>query len=213
MPKKKGVTAGELLKQLAADPEFVAAEKERDRLEEREEAELQRAEAPLVDALREAGFAVDSVWDLVNTAAPYPRAIRVLLEHLELAYPPAIREGVARALAVPEARHAWGRLVRLYRSESDPRTKEGLAVAVAGAADDADDSVIDKLIELVSDPSNGNRVHLLDALERSANPRAREALRAAAQDPDLAIEAKATLRRLKRRRLRKGSDRKRPRGR
>ena len=47
----------------------MSAGKEEERL--REEAELRRAEQPLLQELRRVGFGLDSVWELVNTEAPY----------------------------------------------------------------------------------------------------------------------------------------------
>jgi hypothetical protein len=71
---KKKITAAELMAKLNADPEFVAkrAREEEERL--KREAEYRRAEAPLVDELRAAGFQVQSAWDLVNTPGLVPRS-------------------------------------------------------------------------------------------------------------------------------------------
>ena len=47
------------------------------------------------------GVEIDSVWDLVNTAEPYPAALPVLMEHLERdGYPDRVMESLGRALAV-----------------------------------------------------------------------------------------------------------------
>jgi hypothetical protein len=97
MSKRKGKTAAELMAELKADPEFVARQREQEQTRLRKEAEFQKAEAPLVNALKEVGVSVESVWDLVNTAAPYPKAVPSLLEHLQRPYPERVREGIARA--------------------------------------------------------------------------------------------------------------------
>jgi hypothetical protein len=160
------------------------------------EAEYRHAEAPLVDELRAAGFQVQSAWDLVNTPGSYPKAVPILLAHLPRPYPAAVREGIARALAVREASCGWEVLTRLYQDEHEVRAKDGLAVAIAAAAND---ELISDVIALARDTSQGpSRLLLLGALERSADPRARAALMDLGTDPDLTKEIQVILRRLKR---------------
>lgn len=79
---KKAVTAAELMATLEADPEFVAKRGKDDEARQRRADEWQRAEAPLVDDLRAAGFMVESARDLVNTSASYSEAVPILLAHL-----------------------------------------------------------------------------------------------------------------------------------
>lgn len=197
MTNKTWITAAELKAKLNADPEFVAnrARKEEERL--KREAEYRRAEAPLVDELRAAGFQVQSAWDLVNTPGSYPKAVPILLAHLPQAYPAAVREGIARALAVPETKAAgWDVLIRLYVAEAEDRVRDGLAVAIAATADD---EVIGEVIGLAREPRHGSsRLLLLSALERSADPRARAALMDLGTDPELTKEVQIILRRLNR---------------
>jgi len=193
---KKKITAAELMAKLNADPEFVAkrASEEEERL--KREAEYRRAEAPLVDELQAAGYQVQSAWDLVNTPGSYPPAVPILLAHLPRPYPAAVREGIARALAVREASCGWDVLTRLYRNEHEVRVKDGLAVAIAAASND---ELITDVIALARDTSQGpSRLLLLGALERSADPRARAALMDLGTDPDLTKEIQVILRRLKR---------------
>ena len=194
---KKKITAAKLMARLNADTEFVAKRQreEEDRL--KREAEYRRAEAPLVDELRAAGFQVQSAWDLVNTPGSYPKAVPILLAHLPRPYPPVVREGIARALAVPETKTAgWAVLTHLFGEEPDKRPKDGLAAAIAAAADD---EVIADVIALARDTRHGSsRLLLLSALERSADPRARAALMDLGTDPDLTKEIQVIQRRLKR---------------
>lgn len=138
------------------------------------------------------GFEVDSAWDLVNTSTPYPAALPILLEHVERPYPDRVREGIARALAVRDARVGWGTLVRLYRQEeAGTDAKDGLAVALAAASDD---EVVDDVISLVGDSTHGEgRLLLLRGLKRSRAPQARAALEEFAEDPVLGEEARRLL--------------------
>jgi len=192
---KKKVAASELMARLNANPDYVARKKEQDEAFQRREQEYARAETPLVEELRAAGVNVGSVWDLVNTANTYPQSLPILLNHLHRAYPDAIRDGIARALAVPSAKFAWSVLVKLFRQEQGKRTKDGLAVAISNIADDG---VIDELIALARDVEHGeSRLLLLSALERSQLPRARKALMELGVDPQLQKEVQIILRRVK----------------
>jgi hypothetical protein len=195
----KKITAAGLMAKLNSDPEFVAKRARDEEERRRREAEYRVAEAPLVEQLRDAGFQLHSVWDLVNTSTPYLKALPILVRHLSLSYPPAVREGIARSLAVPEAKDvAWETLTRLYREEPALRVKSGLAAAIATAADD---DTIGELIALVRDPTHGaSRLLLLSALERSGDPRADLALKELSRDPELSKEIQVILRRKRRKR-------------
>lgn len=80
----KGVTAGELMAKLAHDEDYQRTKEADDAQRQARVQELHDAERPIVADLRRAGVDVDSVWDLVNTSAPYPNALPVLVKHLEL---------------------------------------------------------------------------------------------------------------------------------
>ena len=194
---KTRITAAELLAKLNADPEFVAKRAREEAVRLEREAEYRLAEAPLVDELRAAGFQVQSAWDLVNTPGSYPKAVPILLAHLPRSYPAAVREGIARALAVPDAKDpGWSVLIRLYVDEPEDRVRSGLAAAIASAADD---EVMGDVIALARDARHGpSRLLLLNALERSTDPRARAALLNLGADPDLTKEIQVILRRLER---------------
>jgi HEAT repeat protein len=190
---KKKITAAELMAKLNADPVFVSRRDQKESERVKQEAEYKRAEAPLVNALRAAGFMVESSWDLVNTAVPYSGALEILLDHLSRPYPAAVREGIARALAVPQAKFAWKRIVKHFCDEQEARAKSGLAVTVAATADN---ETIEELIALARDSRHGSsRVLLLRALDRSSDPRARAALVGLATDPELKLEVEFLLRR------------------
>jgi hypothetical protein len=202
----------EELERLTAD-DFVRlklTEDEKSRLREinkaREQERVERAarlrdeEKPTVTELRNLGWNVNSVWDLVNTSDRYELAIPILLKHLALPYSDRTREGIARALAVPDARYAWPTLVVEYRKapmgrgvvapgdakELPLHAKDGLAVAVSATATDA---TIEELIALARDPSLGeSRVLLLRGIRKSKSPLAKRAIQDLASDPTLAKE-------------------------
>ena len=190
---KQRTTAAELMARLNADPEFVAKRASEEAERAKRDAEYTQAEAPLVEELRAAGRQVNSAWDLVNTPGTYPEVIPILLAHVSRPYPAAVREGIARALAVRESSCGWGLLSQLYRQESVERVKDGLAVALAAASND---ELLGELIELARDRANGpSRLLLLRGLDRTKDPRGLETLTYLAEDPDLEQEIAVILRR------------------
>jgi hypothetical protein len=196
-PKRR--TAEEFLAELDRDPTARENRERSDRAHYERVEKIRQAQEPLVRELRAVGLQVDSVWDLVNTRARYPRAIPVLMQHLERDYIPEVREGIARALAVPESADLWHRLLEIFGREP-PREKRdvkwALAVALAGASTE---ETVDGLMTLVRDPSNGKyRLAWLRPLLRSKNPKARELLESLRSDPDLRTELRFLLGRRKR---------------
>lgn len=199
--KTKATTAGELLAKLNADPEFVARAAERERARLQKVDEFRRAETPLISDLLAAGFSTESVWDLVNTGESYTAALPILVDHLPRAYPAAVREGIARALAVVDSRPWWDTLTRLYQAETDERVRGGLAAAIAASATD---DVLPELISLLRAGDHGeSRVILLSALERSTAVLAGQILEELRTDPVLGKQAQVSLRVRARRQKRK----------
>ena len=199
---KKGRTAGELQELLLADPEYQARKREIEAELQKGLAERKAAEAPLVKALNERGaVCVESVWQLVNSPEQYPQAIPILLEHLQRPYPDDVLEGIARALAVPDAIVGWPLLLRLFRDSGEQRlngVKTAIGCALAAAATER---VVPDLIELVRDRRHGeHRIVFLEALANSNRADARAALEEAGQDQELTREVRFLLRRVRRRR-------------
>jgi len=194
--KKLPKAAAELLSSLQSDPLWVAQRNERQKALQQQAIAYRQAEAPLVAALEEAGVHVASVWDLVNTHAPYPSAISTLLEHLSKPYPERVREGIARALAVPEAHHGWPLLLAAFYKETDTTTqgvKWALACALGAAGTDDE---LAEVIRLVRDRSLGrNRAPLLQVLARSRRPEAHDLLEELQSEAELADDAKRASRR------------------
>jgi len=199
---KKKITAAELMAKLNADPEFVAARAAKEAEHQARVSALRVEVSPVLEELRAVGCLVSSASDLMKPpypdAAPWPESLPVLLGHLQRdGYSADARELLARALAVPETKAlGWDVLTGLYVSEPECRVRDGLAAAIAAAADD---EVIGDVIALARDVRHGpSRLLLLSALERSADPRARVALTDLAGDPDLTKEIQIILRRLAR---------------
>lgn len=188
-------TAAELMAELQRSPEFVRDSAEGAAAAQQLEAETAAHEAPLIAALSRVSVNVRSVWDLVNSTADYGPAVQVLTEHLRLPYPPKVREGIARSLAVPSAKPYVRELIEAFVQEPTTRltsqTKWALACAVAAVADE---SLRDELLSLVSDPAHGEgRLMLLQALARFPDDRVVALIRTMAGDPEIGPGAKALL--------------------
>ncbi len=192
-PRRKrssGITAAELMAQLAQDKDYLARTAAAEAEREVRAQELRRAEQPIVADLRAAGVEVTSVWDLVNTAEPYPAALPVLLDHLQRGgYPDRVMESLATALAVGPAAFAWPTLRELYMNATGRGEVEGLAVALAASATP---DHLDGLIDLLHEESRGDtRVHFLRAIKRVGGQRGRDILTQLRSDPLFGPEARA----------------------
>ncbi|MEX1827893.1 hypothetical protein JNG39_09410 [Luteibacter sp. CQ10] len=171
--------------------EYQAMRARREEEMKQKQAAFALAEAPLVQALRDAGVEVDSAWDLVKTRDPYPKAIPVLLEHLGKPYPERVIEGILRSLAVPEARHAWQQLRDFFEAAPSQMTgglRWAAGIALNGASDD---SLLDDMADILRDPRFGHeRQALLSALARSGHAKAKMLLHELRDDPVLGKEIK-----------------------
>jgi hypothetical protein len=123
-----------------------------------QERALAEEDAMVVQALRAVGVEVRSVYDLVNSKEPYPEAIPALLELLPRVRNDRIKEGVARALGVREARPVAAKplirefLERPSETKSQQHTKWAVGNALAAAADD---SVFEEVLALLADRRHG----------------------------------------------------------
>ncbi|WP_148649578.1 hypothetical protein [Lysobacter antibioticus] len=159
---------------------------------------------PILSELRGVGVLTESIWSLLKRTEPYPEAIPILLKHLQLPYSDVTRDGLARALAVPEpeVHAAWPILVQQYitcptgrgivapgETEEWPLgAKDGLACALTMAVTEA---TLPEFISLVRDRSQGEgRVLLLSVLKkrRKKDPQIAQVIAELAGDPDLKKE-------------------------
>ena len=190
--KRQPMSATEFMAQLQVDQEYQLRKETFDaQLQVRADA-LRSAEGPIVADLREAGFDVSSVWDLVNTAEPYASALPVLLEHLERGgSPDRVMESLGRALAVKPSVVFWERLKARYRSARGSGEQEGLAVALAACATPAQ---TDDLISFLAEEERGlSRVLFVRPILGVGGERGRRVVKALRSDPVLGSEATALL--------------------
>lgn len=101
-------------------------------------------ESQLVEEIRQCGYAVNSVYDLVNNSphpvleraftGPYEKAYPVLIKHLDLDHERIIREGIIRALTVKDGgKEVEEALLKQFNSEENSDTKWVLANALKTA--------------------------------------------------------------------------------
>jgi hypothetical protein len=168
--RRGGVTAGELLSALEKDPAYRkrAAENEARRADA--ESLLRREQQSLIAEIRSHGWQIDSIWDLVNTGADYRALIPTLIDHLLRPYHPRIKEGIARALTVKQARPVAAEPLikefldfgREHPTAEHSKWAIGHALALTG-----DDSVFDQVAAILRDKTHGwTRSGMIDALPK-----------------------------------------------
>lgn len=191
--KRRPISAKDLMAELENDQEYQRKNAAFDAEMQAREAVLRTAEQPIVAALRGVGSQVDSVWDLVNTSEPYPLALPVLVEHLEIGgYPDRVMESLGRAMAVKPAVVYWSRLKALYLAPRSPGEEDGVAVALAATATEAQ---VDDLIAFLSLSERGeSRIYFLRPILRVGGRRGREVVSSLRSDSVFGKEARALLR-------------------
>ncbi|WP_370943268.1 HEAT repeat domain-containing protein [Amycolatopsis sp. cg5] len=143
------------------------------------------------------------LWGLVNSKARYRAAVPVLLDwlrHVDERVPEPdlgkVREGLVRALTVPEARPvAAPELIRQFQEVDELTVRWAIGNALSVVYDD---SVFDQLEPLVREPRFGQgRQMLVHGLGRSRHPRAPGLLVELLSDDDVAAHALTALTKLK----------------
>jgi hypothetical protein len=195
MRKKRPLLASDLVRELQSDEEFVRRQAEKGAAIARREKERLDAEAAILADLRSAGVDVRTVWDLVNAKEDDPRAVPVLLRHLDGDYPRNVLVGIARALATPHAKAAWSTLLSRFATTSaldEPELKDALACALAATAGD---DQLSEVVGLIKNAIHGEaRLFLLRLLARKDRPDLLDVLIWARDDVELKKEAKYLLR-------------------
>lgn len=190
--RRGGISATELMAQLEEDEDYQRRIRAAEAAREVRVRELNHAEQPIVADLRAAGVQVDSVWDLVNTAVPYPGALPILMDHLERGgYPNRVMESLGRALAVKPAVAFWDQLKARYLQPRSPGEREGAAVALAASATSTE---IDDLVGLLSEEDCGeSRIYFVRPILALGGARGKELIETLRADPVLGKEASALL--------------------
>jgi hypothetical protein len=119
--KKKQITAGELMRKLEADPEWVAKRDTRAARRAERAKQLADDQAPIVAELAAVGITVTSIYEFVGKQLAPDVALPILVRHLSLAHHETTREVLIRSLGIPSAREiAFDPLRDEYLKERDP---------------------------------------------------------------------------------------------
>lgn len=193
--RRKQTTSTDFMAQLEADPAFQEQQRLREAERVQEEKEFALAEAPVVDALRATGIAASSVYTLYETPDAYPRALPVLLEHLQRPYPERVLFGIGVALTHKSARAFWDELSSIYRTTNSEAVNDRLGAALSSCARREN---YDDLLEFIADSGLGSsRVYFLRPIHRIGNRmepgRGRAVIASVADDPILGVEAQRIL--------------------
>ena len=134
MARQKAMRADEFMRQLESDPVWVAKRDQREREQEKQRQVLDADQQQLVNEICGLGYQIKSVWDLVNNSphqflernflGEYLDAYPILVKHLSIDHHPRIREGIIRALTVPDGGDAvaWA-LLGEFENEQDADMK------------------------------------------------------------------------------------------
>jgi hypothetical protein len=153
----------------------------------------------LTDELAEVGIKISNIYDLVNTKSKYPKAIPILIKHLQLNYSDKIKEGIVRALTVPEAK---GLIVPLLIKEylQLPNDKENLKWVIGNAVNvTITKSEVADIFPIVLNKENGlSRQMFVAALGKVKADSVKDVLLRLVNDDDRVIrdEAKKTLKKI-----------------
>lgn len=165
------MTAGEMARLSAACPEWISEQETREAEMLAKEARYLAEETPLRDDLHRLGFPVKWVWDFVNAKENYyVSAIPTLIEHLQRPYSDEIREGIARSLAMKEARgQAGGPIVAvLGESGLSDQLRWALANTLTTVADRSNRDGIKAALTMETNKDVADR--LSRALKTAAKP-------------------------------------------
>lgn len=152
------------------------------------------AEQPILRDLEAIGEHVSSVWDFVNTSRPYPRALPVLLQHLQQGgYPDRVMESLGRALAVKPAVQWWDELVQCYLNARTDGERAGAGVALAACATKSQFNEFARLAALDLDDPSRIRALFLKPLVRIDRERGWDVVRSLVDDPVSGVQARLML--------------------
>lgn len=152
--------------------------------------ELERAKEyqGLIDELANMGIKINSIWDLVNTKSKYPKAIPVLMKYLPLVNYVRNKEGIVRALTVPEAK---GFVVPLLVNEylQLPNNQENLKWVIGNAVNATiTKGEVENILPIVLNKDNGvSRQMFVSALGKIKTDNVKSVLVQLSNDDDEVI--------------------------
>lgn len=165
------IPADEWAALLESCPEWVAQRKAREAAMQVKKQRNLEEETPLREDLHRLGFRVMSVWEFVNAKQNfYVDAIPTLIEHLQRPYNEVVREGIARSLAMKEARGTAGAAIVKVLAEGGlgHQLRWALANTLTTVADRSNTDAIKALLEIETNTAVADR--LKRALKTAGRP-------------------------------------------
>ncbi|HPN71535.1 MAG TPA: hypothetical protein PLZ32_18540 [Saprospiraceae bacterium] len=162
----------------------------------------------LTEELEKIGIIINNIFDLVNTKIKYPKAIPILIKHLQKNYSEKIKEGIIRSLTVIEAK---GKAVPILVNEylKIPKDNESIRWAIGNAVNVTITKEEAELIfPIVLNKGNGlSRQMFVAALGKINTEKVREILKQLLNDEDKVIseEAQKALKKLEKKNLPKNT--------
>lgn len=156
---------------LESCPEWGEQREAREAAMREKEKRYLEEETPLREALHRLGYPVIWVWDFVNARENYYlSAIPTLIDHLQHPYSDLVREGIARSLAMKEARGIAGAAIVAVLQEPGlgDQLRWALANTLTTIADRANYDDIKALLAAESNKDVAER--LTRALKKAAKP-------------------------------------------
>lgn len=175
-------TAKELMEELARDKDYQAKRSKAERRRRRRKEAYERAMEPTMARIRQAGYAVDNLEDLVEQHAPLDSdAITILLDALSIHDNPDVLEAIVRALAASGERFSGRPLMDLLESTDSDSLRWAIANTVFSAEPTG---VENRLINAVRDKQMGRAREMLVLAAPRILPseRARALVRASFED-------------------------------
>lgn len=161
------MTAAELIKKLENDKEYQARIRQRN-LEIKEKWDLVAKESESFSKeCKQAGYSLETAWDLIMVEEPYPELIPILIKYLEEKnHSPKFREGIARALAVSDSYPYFDRLLKLYYESKEEYETVPWAIACALSAAAVTQEQLDVIEKMIYDKEIGeDRFALLSSIK------------------------------------------------
>ena len=187
--------AEEKERRLREDPDYRAAVENAESERAAKAEERRRASMPVLDDLRQEGVDVPSLGELYKEPESYPRAIPVLLAHLQRDYPERTLEDIGDALPFKPDASWWNEFKALYLTTQSEAVRDRIAAALSGCAVKKH---YDDLLAFVREESLGSsRIYFLRPIHRIGNRATPGAGRAVIEtlslDATLGAEANAIL--------------------
>lgn len=162
MTRQNPKTAAELMAELEADDAWVQQRDKRERERRSRGTQNAAAAAPVLAAVVQAtGVEVGSISELRELASP--AVVATLIEWLPRVTNIHVKRDIVSALSNEWARPAAAApLLAAFETTDDDGSQDGLRWSIASALSEvADESVADRIIELVKDRSNGSARQML----------------------------------------------------